>query len=127
MAIRCLATDLEDLEARLARVDVARTRSGTLVTARDLKADGAMTMLLRDAVLPNLVQTLETNPAFVHGGPFANIPHGCKPVAAPRAARTPADSVCTEAGLGADPGAIGRASCRGRVCYSVYCPGLALT
>src|SRR3546814_3404999 len=65
MAILCLATDLEDLEARLARVVVARTRSGTLVTARDLKADGAMTVLLRDAVLPNLVQTLENNPAFV--------------------------------------------------------------
>src|SRR3546814_19379740 len=118
MAIRCLATDLEDLEARLARVDVARTRSGTLVTARDLKADGAMTVLLRDAVLPNLVQTLENNPAFVHGGPFANIAHGCNSVAATRAALKLADYVVTEAGFGADL-EIGSAACRERGCPSV--------
>ncbi|MFN4089901.1 MAG: formate--tetrahydrofolate ligase [Alphaproteobacteria bacterium] len=105
MAILCLARDLTDLEARLARIVVARTRSGAPVTARDLKADGAMAVLLRDAVLPNLVQTLENNPAFVHGGPFANIAHGCNSVAATRAALKLADYVVTEAGFGADLGA----------------------
>ncbi len=105
MAILCLATDLDDLQKRLADIVVARTRDGAPVTARDLKADGAMAVLLRDAVLPNLVQTLENNPAFVHGGPFANIAHGCNSVSATRAALKLADYVVTEAGFGADLGA----------------------
>lgn len=105
MAILCLATDLEDLQARLGRIVVGQTHEGTPVTARDLKADGAMAVLLKDALQPNLVQTLEHTPAFVHGGPFANIAHGCNSVIATRAALKLADYVVTEAGFGADLGA----------------------
>lgn len=105
MAIFCLANSLEDLRARLARIVVARTRDGRAVTAADLKADGAMTALLRDALAPNLVQTLEGSGAFVHGGPFANIAHGCNSVMATNAALAHADWVVTEAGFGADLGA----------------------
>jgi formate--tetrahydrofolate ligase len=105
MAILCLARDAEDLEARLARIIVGYRTDRTPITARDLQADGAMAALLKDAVLPNLVQTLENNPAFVHGGPFANIAHGCNSVIATRAALRLADYVVTEAGFGADLGA----------------------
>jgi len=105
MAILCLARDATDLEDRLGRIVVAYTRDKAPVTARDLKADGAMAVLLKDAVLPNLVQTLEHTPAFVHGGPFANIAHGCNSVIATRAALRLADYVVTEAGFGADLGA----------------------
>ncbi len=105
MAILCLARDLPDLERRLGNIVVGTARDGRPVTARDLKADGAMTVLLKDAIRPNLVQTLENNPAFVHGGPFANIAHGCNSVAATRAALKLADYVVTEAGFGADLGA----------------------
>ena len=105
MAILCLASGLEDLEARLGAIVVAYTRDKRPVTARDLKADGAMAVLLAQAIKPNLVQTLEGNPAFVHGGPFANIAHGCKSVIATRAALGLADYVVTEAGFGADLGA----------------------
>ena len=105
MAVFCLARDLADLEARLGRMVVAHTRERKAVTAADLKAHGAMTVLLRDAVQPNLVQTLEGNPAFVHGGPFANIAHGCNSVMATRTALRLADYVVTEAGFGADLGA----------------------
>jgi formate--tetrahydrofolate ligase len=105
MAILCLATDLKDLEKRLGDIIVAYRRDRTPVYARDLKADGAMTVLLSQAVQPNLVQTLENNPAFVHGGPFANIAHGCNSVIATKAALKLADYVVTEAGFGADLGA----------------------
>ena len=105
MAILCLAGDLTDLEARLGRIVVAYARDKKPVTARDLKADGAMAVLLAQAVKPNLVQTLEGNPAFVHGGPFANIAHGCNSVIATRTALGLADYVVTEAGFGADLGA----------------------
>ena len=105
MAILCLASDLADLQDRLGRIIVARTRDGHPVTARALQADGAMTVLLRDALLPNLVQTLENNPALVHGGPFANIAHGCNSVIATRTALALSDYVVTEAGFGADLGA----------------------
>ena len=105
MAILCLASDLADLQDRLGRIIVARTRDGRPVTARALRADGAMTVLLRDALLPNLVQTLENNPALVHGGPFANIAHGCNSVIATRTALALSDYVVTEAGFGADLGA----------------------
>ncbi len=105
MAILCLADDLADLERRLGRIVVAETRDRRPVTARDLKADGAMAVLLADAVKPNLVQTLEGNPALVHGGPFANIAHGCNTVIATRAALALGDYVVTEAGFGADLGA----------------------
>jgi formate--tetrahydrofolate ligase len=105
MAVFCLARDLEDLEARLGRMVVAYTRDKRPVTAADLKAPGAMAVLLRDALMPNLVQTLEGNPAFVHGGPFANIAHGCNSVMATRTALRLADYVVTEAGFGADLGA----------------------
>ncbi|MGF1553039.1 MAG: formate--tetrahydrofolate ligase [Paracoccaceae bacterium] len=105
MAILCLATDLKDLEARLGRIVVAYTRDRKPITAKDIGAEGAMTVLLRDAMQPNLVQTLENNPAFVHGGPFANIAHGCNSVIAPRTALKLADYVVTEAGFGADLGA----------------------
>ncbi len=105
MAVFCLATDLEDLKARLARMVVAYSRSGKPVTAGDLNAQGAMTALLKDAIKPNLVQTLENNPAFVHGGPFANIAHGCNSVQATTTAMKMADYVVTEAGFGADLGA----------------------
>lgn len=105
MAIFCLATDLADLEERLGRIVIGRTRSKRPVTAAELNAQGAMTVLLRDALMPNLVQTLEGTPAFVHGGPFANIAHGCNSVIATRAALKLADYVVTEAGFGADLGA----------------------
>ncbi|MBP7002788.1 formate--tetrahydrofolate ligase [Amaricoccus sp.] len=105
MAILCLAEDLADLERRLGQVIVAYTRDRRPVTARDIGADGAMTVLLAQAFQPNLVQTLEGNPAFVHGGPFANIAHGCNSVAATKAALGLAEFVVTEAGFGADLGA----------------------
>ena len=105
MAILCLATDLQDLQKRLGDMIVAYRRDRSPVFARDLKADGAMTVLLRDAMQPNLVQTLENNPAFVHGGPFANIAHGCNSVIATTTALKLADYVVTEAGFGADLGA----------------------
>ncbi|MFD1194008.1 formate--tetrahydrofolate ligase [Seohaeicola saemankumensis] len=105
MAILCLATDLNDLERRLGDIVVAYTRERKPIFARDIKADGAMTVLLKDAMQPNLVQTLENNPAFVHGGPFANIAHGCNSVIATTTALKLADYVVTEAGFGADLGA----------------------
>ena len=105
MAILCLARDLDDLQKRLGDIVVAYRRDKTPIYARDIKADGAMTVLLRDAMQPNLVQTLENNPAFVHGGPFANIAHGCNSVAATTTALKLADYVVTEAGFGADLGA----------------------
>lgn len=105
MAVFCLARDIADLEVRLARMVVAYTRDKKPVTAGDLKAAGAMTVLLKDALQPNLVQTLEGNPAFVHGGPFANIAHGCNSVTATRTALKLSDFVVTEAGFGADLGA----------------------
>ena len=105
MAILCLARDLQDLKARLGRIVVGLTRDLQPVTASQLQAHGAMTALLRDAIKPNLVQTLENNPAIIHGGPFANIAHGCNSVIATRAALKLADYVVTEAGFGADLGA----------------------
>ncbi len=105
MAILCLATSLRDLKQRLGDIVVAETRSRKPVTARELKAHGAMAVLLRDALSPNLVQTLEHTPAFLHGGPFANIAHGCNSVLATRTALKLADYVVTEAGFGADLGA----------------------
>ena len=105
MAIFCLATDLEDLKARVGKIVIGYTRDRRPVTARDLNAEGAMTVLLKDALAPNLVQTLENTPAFVHGGPFANIAHGCNSVIATTAAMKLADYVVTEAGFGADLGA----------------------
>ncbi|BDF66939.1 formate--tetrahydrofolate ligase [Oscillospiraceae bacterium] len=105
MAVFCLATSLTDLKERLGRMVVAYTRSGAPVTAHDLKAEGAMAALLKDAVKPNLVQTLEGTPALIHGGPFANIAHGCNSVSATDAALRLADCVVTEAGFGADLGA----------------------
>jgi formate--tetrahydrofolate ligase len=105
MAILCLATDLQDLQRRLGDIIVARTYEKKPITARDLKADGAMAVLLRDAFQPNLVQTIEHNPAFIHGGPFANIAHGCNSVMATETALHLADAVVTEAGFGADLGA----------------------
>src|SRR5205085_7228114 len=105
MAIFCLATSLEDLKERLGNIVLGYTRAQKPVRARDLKAHGAMTVLLRDALAPNLVQTLENNPAFIHGGPFANIAHGCNSVIATQSALKLADYVVTEAGFGADLGA----------------------
>jgi formate--tetrahydrofolate ligase len=105
MAIFCLATDLNDLKRRLANIIVAQTRGREPVRAGDIKAAGAMAVLLKDAVAPNLVQTLENNPAFIHGGPFANIAHGCNSVIATKTALKLADYVVTEAGFGADLGA----------------------
>ena len=105
MAIFCLANSLEDLKARLASIVVGYTRDQRPVRASDLQAHGAMTVLLKDALKPNLVQTLEGNPAFIHGGPFANIAHGCNSVIATRSALKLADYVVTEAGFGADLGA----------------------
>ena len=105
MAILCLATDLADLERRLGEIIIGYTRDRQAVRARDLKADGAMAVLLAQAMQPNLVQTLEGTPAFVHGGPFANIAHGCNSVIATRTALKLADFVVTEAGFGADLGA----------------------
>ena len=105
MAVLCLATGLSDLKARLGRMVAAYTRSGKPVTARDLRAEGAMTALLRDALMPNLAQTLEHTPAVIHGGPFANIAHGCSSVLGTRTALKIADWCVTEAGFGADLGA----------------------
>ena len=105
MAILCLATDLDNLQKRLGDIIVAYKRDKTPIYCRDIKADGAMTVLLKDAMQPNLVQTLENNPAFVHGGPFANIAHGCNSVMATTTALKIADFVVTEAGFGADLGA----------------------
>ncbi|MFD1157148.1 formate--tetrahydrofolate ligase [Roseovarius aestuarii] len=105
MAILCLAKDLQDLEKRLGDMIVAYRRDRSPVFCRDIKAEGAMTVLLKDAMQPNLVQTLENNPAFVHGGPFANIAHGCNSVTATTTALKIADYVVTEAGFGADLGA----------------------
>ncbi|WP_294620504.1 formate--tetrahydrofolate ligase [uncultured Roseovarius sp.] len=105
MAILCLASDLKDLEERLGAMIVAYRRDKTPVYCRDIKAEGAMTVLLKDAMQPNLVQTLENNPAFVHGGPFANIAHGCNSVIATKTALKISDYVVTEAGFGADLGA----------------------
>ena len=105
MAILCLATSLKDLKERLGNIVVGATRAGQPVTARDLKAHGAMAVLLKDALAPNLVQTLENNPAILHGGPFANIAHGCNSVIATKASLKLCDYVVTEAGFGADLGA----------------------
>jgi formate--tetrahydrofolate ligase len=105
MAIFCLSTSLEDLKQRLGNIVVGYTRDQKPVKAKDLQAHGAMTVLLKDALAPNLVQTLENNPAFVHGGPFANIAHGCNSVLATQSALKLADYVVTEAGFGADLGA----------------------
>ena len=105
MAVFCLATSIADLKERLAKIIVAYTYAGKPVTAGDLKAEGAMTALLRDALSPNLVQTLERTPALVHGGPFANIAHGCNSVLATRMAMKLGDYAITEAGFGADLGA----------------------
>jgi formate--tetrahydrofolate ligase len=105
MAIFCLATSLKDLKNRLGNIVVGYTREQKPLTARDLKANGAMTVLLKDAIQPNLVQTLENNPAMIHGGPFANIAHGCNSVLATQTALKLADYVVTEAGFGADLGA----------------------
>ena len=105
MAVLCLANDLADLKQRLSRIIVAYTYGGKPVTAGDLKAQGAMAALLKDAIRPNLVQTLEGNPAFVHGGPFANIAHGCNSVSATRLAMSLSEYTVTEAGFGADLGA----------------------
>jgi len=105
MAILCLATDLADLETRLGRIIVGYRRDKSIVTAQDLEVTGAMTVLLKDALQPNLVQTLENNPVLIHGGPFANIAHGCNSVIATKAALKLGDIVVTEAGFGADLGA----------------------
>lgn len=105
MAILCLADDLADLRARLGRIIVAYNFAGEPVTADDLHATGAMTALLKDAVKPNLIQTLEHTPALVHGGPFANIAHGCNSVRATKMALKLSDITITEAGFGADLGA----------------------
>ncbi len=105
MAILCLSNDIEDLQKRLGDIIVAYRRDRSAVYARDIKADGAMTVLLKEAMQPNLVQTLENNPAFVHGGPFANIAHGCNSVVSTKLAMKLADYVVTEAGFGADLGA----------------------
>ena len=105
MAILCLANDLEDLTRRLGNIVIGYTREKNPITANDLNASGAMTVLLKDALMPNLVQTLENNPAFVHGGPFANIAHGCNTVLATKTALKLGEYVVTEAGFGADLGA----------------------
>ena len=105
MAILCLASDLADLQKRLGDIIIGYRRDKSPVFCRDIEADGAMTVLLKEALLPNLVQTLENNPAFIHGGPFANIAHGCNSVAATKTAMKLGDYVVTEAGFGADLGA----------------------
>ena len=105
MAVLCLATDLADMKARLAKMVVAYSRSGQPITAHDLKAEGAMAAVLKDAIKPNMVQTLEHTPAFIHGGPFANIAHGCNSVLATKLSLSLADYTITEAGFGADLGA----------------------
>lgn len=105
MAILCLANDLKDLQRRLGNIVIGYKRDKTPVLAREIQADGAMTVLLKDALMPNLVQTLENNPAFIHGGPFANIAHGCNSVLATKTALKVCDYIVTEAGFGADLGA----------------------
>ena len=105
MAIFCLANDLKDLERRLGNITVAYTREKKAIFAKDLKAEGPMTVLLKEALMPNLVQTLENNPAIIHGGPFANIAHGCNSVIATKTSLQLSDYVVTEAGFGADLGA----------------------
>src|SRR3954453_22011186 len=104
MAIFCLSTSLEDLKQRLGNIVLGYTRDQKPVRAKDLQAHGAMTVLLKDALAPNLGQTLENSPAFIHGGPFANIAHGCNSVIATQSALKLADYVVTEAGFGADLG-----------------------
>ena len=118
MAVFCLARNLGDLQDRLGRMVVASRRDGSAVTARDLQADGAMAALLRDALAPNLVQTLEGSPALIHGGPFANIAHGCNSVMATRLGLKLADTVVTEAGFGADLG--------GEKFLDIKCPSAGL-
>ena len=118
MAVFCLATSLDDLQDRLGRIQVAARRDGPAVTARELEADGAMAVLLRDAFAPNLVQTLAGSPALVHGGPFANIAHGCNSVIATRLGLSLADVVVTEAGFGADLG--------GEKFLDIKCPSAGL-
>ncbi len=118
MAVLCLARDLADLEARLSRMIVATRRDGSAITASDLQASGAMAVLLRDALRPNLVQTLEGTPALVHGGPFANIAHGCNSVVATKLALRLGDVVVTEAGFGADLG--------GEKFLNIKCPSAGL-
>ena len=105
MAILCLANDLEDLERRLSNIVIGYTRDKKPITAKQLEAHGGMAVLLKDALMPNLVQTLENSPAFVHGGPFANIANGCNTVLATKTALKLGDFVVTEAGFGADLGA----------------------
>ena len=105
MAIFCLAKDLKDLERRLGNITVAYTRDKKPIFAKDLKAEGPMAVLLKQALMPNLVQTLENNPAIIHGGPFANIAHGCNSAIATKTSLKIADYVVTEAGFGADLGA----------------------
>ena len=119
MAVFCLARDLADLQDRLGRIQVASRRDGSAITARDLEADGAMAALLRDAFAPNMVQTLEGSPALIHGGPFANIAHGCNSVVATRLGLKLADIVVTEAGFGADLG--------GEKFLDIKCPSAGLT
>ena len=105
MAIFCLATDIQDLKRRIGNIIVGYTKENKPITAKDLKADGALTVLLKDAIEPNLVQSLEYTPAIVHGGPFANIAHGCNSVISTKLALKLGDYVITEAGFGADLGA----------------------
>ena len=105
MAIFCLAKDINDLRRRIGNIVVGFTRKNDPITAEQIKADGPVTALLKDAFMPNLVQTLENNPALIHGGPFANIAHGCNSVVATKTALKLADYVVTEAGFGADLGA----------------------
>ena len=105
MAIFCLATSLQDLKEKLGNIVIGYTRKKEPILAKQINAHGAMTVLLKDAVMPNLVQTLENNPAIIHGGPFANIAHGCNSVIATKASLKLADYVVTEAGFGADLGA----------------------
>ena len=105
MAIFCLSTSLEDLQKRLGKIIIGYSRDKKEIKAKDIDADGAMTTLLKDAFLPNLVQTLEKNPAIIHGGPFANIAHGCNSLMATQTALKLSDYVITEAGFGADLGA----------------------
>ena len=105
MAILCLATDIKDLKRRIGNIIIGYNKLGMPITARDLKADGALTVLLKEAIKPNLVQSLEKTPAIVHGGPFANIAHGCNSIIATKMALKLADYVVTEAGFGADLGA----------------------
>ena len=128
MAILCLAGDLDDLQSRLGDIIIGYRRDKSAVFCRDIKADGAMTVLLKGAIQPNLVQTLESNPAFIHGGPFANIAHGCNSVIATKAALKLADYVVTEAGFGADLGAekLFDIKCR-KAGLSPSCVGLVAT